>query len=439
MKHKNINVSVIGVGYIGTVISCALASEAVTINGIDLDDKNIDLLNKGQTHIHEPGVSKKIKEIVNSGFFSCSSNFSTIADSSVIIVTVGTPLSSEFEADLSQVENVAKNIGKSIAKNTLICLKSTVIPGTTERFSEIIAKESGLEIGNDVHIAFSPERIAEGKALDEINHFPIVIGSNYEESTEICSKFWETYLGVDTIQVSSFSAAELTKLADNLWIDTNIALANLISSLAYKLGANSNEIIDSANTLPKGSSYVNILRSSIGVGGSCLTKDPLFFANLLDANGIDSSMIRDARKVNESMPSEYINLMREWLNKKDIQRPQVAIIGLSFKADTNDLRYTPMTEIYNNLKQDMDLRLHDPFVKKENFENLVGEEINFLNLHDAIMGSDVILFGCSHSDITEHMIEELLPSMNTERLIVDGRSGYAGLTNIVGSENYISI
>ncbi len=314
-----------------------------------------------------------------------------------------------------------------------------MIPGTTERFSEIIAKESGLEIGNDVHIAFSPERIAEGKALDEINNFPIVIGSNYEESTEICSKFWETYLGVDTIQVSSFSAAELTKLADNLWIDANIALANLISSLAYKLGANSNEIIDSANTLPKGSSYVNILRSSIGVGGSCLTKDPLFFANLLEENGIDSSMIRDARKVNESMPSEYINLMREWLNKKDIQRPQVAIIGLAFKADTNDLRYTPMTEIYDDLKQDMDLRLHDPFVKKENFENLVGEEINFLNLHDAIMGSDVILFGCSHSDITEHMIEELLPSMNTEKLIVDGRSGYAGLINIVGSENYISI
>ena len=439
MRHKNLNVSIIGVGYIGTVISCALASETLTINGIDLDDNNIDLLNKGTTDIHEPGISEKIKEIVKKGFFSCSSDFSTIADSSVVIVTVGTPLSNELEADLSQVEDVANNIGKYIAKNTLICLKSTVIPGTTERFSEIISKVSGLEIGKDVHVAFSPERIAEGRALDEINTFPIVIGSNYEESTKLCSEFWETYLEVDTIKVSSFSAAELTKLADNLWIDANIALANLISSLANKLGADSNEIIDSANTLPKGSSCVNILRSSIGVGGSCLTKDPLFFANLLDENGLDSSMIRDARRVNESMPSEYISLTREWLIKKEIQRPQVAIIGLAFKADTNDLRYTPMVEIYDNLKQDMDLRLHDPFVKKENFENLVGEEINFLNLQDAIMDSNIIIFGCSHSVITEDMIEKLLPSMNKKRLIVDGRSGYTSLNNIVGPENYISI
>ena len=119
-----------------------------------------------------------------------------------------------------------------------------------------------------------------------------------------------------------------------MWIDTNIALANLISSLA-KTCADSNEVIDSANTLPKGDSYVNILRSSIGVGGSCLTKDPLFFANLLDKNNLDSSMIRNARKVNDSMPKEYINLIREWVKNKKLKKPIVAMIGLAFKADTN--------------------------------------------------------------------------------------------------------
>lgn len=439
MKNENIHVSIVGVGYIGTVISCALASKEVTINGIDLDKSNIDLLNKGKTHIHEPGVNEKIEEIVKKGFFSCSSDFSSISRSSVIIVTVGTPLSNQLQADLSQVEKVAEEIGKYISKNTLICLKSTVIPGTTERFSEIISKVSGLEIGKDVHVAFSPERIAEGRALEEINKFPIVIGSNSQQSSELCSNFWKSTLGIETIIVTSFIAAELTKLADNLWIDSNIALANLISSLATKLGADSNEVIDSANTLPKGSSYVNILKSSIGVGGSCLTKDPLFFANLLDENDLDSSMIRSARKVNESMPAEYVSLIRKWIKEKDLTKPIVAMIGLAFKADTNDLRYTPMIEVYKNLKHDMRLRLHDPFVKKENFEALIKDEVNYLSLQDAVEGSDVILFGCSHSCITIEMIKGLIPLMNKEKLIVDGRSGYSELVDIVGPENYISI
>ncbi len=439
MINENIKISIIGVGYIGTVISCALASEKVTINGIDLDQENIDLLNKGQTQIHEQGVEEKIDDIVKKGYFSCSSDFSSMSESSVIIVTVGTPLSNTLEANLSQVERVAEEIGKYISKNTLICLKSTVIPGTTEKLSQIVAQVSGLEIGKDIHIAFSPERIAEGRALEEIKKFPIVIGSNFKKSSEECSNFWKDTLGVDTILVSSFVAAELTKLADNLWIDTNIALANLISSLATKLGADSNEIIDSANTLPKGSSYVNILRSSIGVGGSCLTKDPLFFANLLDDNNLDSSMIRSARRVNDSMPKEYVNLIRKWVKEKNLKNPIVAMIGLAFKADTNDLRYTPMKEVYDDLNKDMKLKLYDPFVKKENFETLVKDKVDYLSLQDAIAGSDIVLFGCSHSIISSDKIKKLVPLMNKEKLIVDGRSGYSDLVDLVGSENYISI
>ena len=439
MNNENINVSIVGVGYIGTVISCALATNEIKINGIDLDEENIELLNKGKTHIHEPGVEERIDEIVKKGYFSCSSDFSSISKSSVVIVTVGTPLSNQLEADLSQVEKVAEKIGMYISKNTLICLKSTVVPGTTEKFSQIVSEVSGLEIGKDVHVAFSPERIAEGRALEEIKQFPIVIGSDFLHSSEVCSRFWKKTLGVETILVTSFAAAELTKLADNLWIDANIALANLISSLAAKLGADSKEIIDSANTLPKGSSYVNILRSSIGVGGSCLTKDPLFFANLLDANNLDSTMIRSARKINDSMPSEYVNLIRKWTNDKKIVKPVVAMIGLAFKADTNDLRYTPMSEIYEDLKRDMTLKLYDPFVKRESFEILVKEKINYLNLEESIEGSNIILFGCSHSEITPEMIKKLIPSMNKDRLIVDGRSGYGDLVDLVGSENYISI
>jgi len=439
MKAENPNIAVIGTGYIGTVFCCALANENNSVLGIDLDEKTVNQMNKGITSIHEPGISEKLSSIVEKGFFHASTDYSELSKVNTIIVTVGTPLSEDLKADLSQVNAVAEKIGKNLKENTLICLKSTVIPGTTERFSQIISEESRLTLGKDFYVAFSPERIAEGNALDELNNFPIVIGSNDKKSLNKCTKFWESSLGVETVSVSSFISAELTKLADNLWIDVNISLANLISSLAFELGVDSKEIITAANSLPKGSGKVNILNSSIGVGGSCLTKDPLFFANLLDEHGIDSKVIRTTRKLNDSMPLIYIEKLNEWLTNKNIKEPRIGIIGLAFKSDTNDLRYTPMKIIFEQLKKKGQIKVHDPYVKKEEFENLVNSKVNFQDLHETIKDSHILLFGCNHSQISEEEVLTLIKSMEPTRLIIDGRAGYKKLRELVGKANYISI
>ena len=201
----------------------------------------------------------------------------------------------------------------------------------------------------------------------------------------------------------------------------------------------SKEIITAANSLPKGSGKVNILNSSIGVGGSCLTKDPLFFANLLDEHGIDSKVIRTARKLNDSMPLIYIEKLNEWLTNKNIKEPRIGIIGLAFKSDTNDLRYTPMKIIFEQLKKKGQIKVHDPYVKKEEFENLVNSKVNFQDLHETIKDSHILLFGCNHSQISEEEVLTLIKSMEPTRLIIDGRAGYKKLRELVGKANYISI
>lgn len=436
---KENGVAIIGVGYVGTVIASALANKGLPVIGIDIDKDNVKKLNQGNTSIYEPGIKEALKLAKIEGDFYATSDISEISKVKTIIVTVGTPLSENFDADLTQLDEVAQGISKHISKDTLICLKSTVIPGTTEKFANSVIKNSGFVLGKDFFISFSPERLAEGTALKELQTYPIVVGSDNPESVDRCSDFWHESLGLETIRVSSYVSAELTKLADNLWVDVNVCLANMIASLTYELGADSTEVIRAANSLPKGKGKVNILDSSIGVGGSCLTKDPLFVAKLLQERKLDSSLINSARDFNNSMPKNYVVKILEWGKKNKIKKLNVSLIGLSFKSDTNDLRFTPMKDVYDLLKNKVNLKLYDPYVTKEAFERLVGERINFCSLENCFLETDVVVFGCSHSAISFSAIKKLIPLMKDKKLIVDGRHGYEELRDLLGKKDYLYI
>ena len=194
-----------------------------------------------------------------------------------MLVTVGTPLSDEFDADLSAIRDVFKMLSDYITDGQIIMVKSTVPPGVTRQMAnEFLAGKENVFIG------FSPERLAEGNAIQEFRTLPIVVGGINDKSTERCADFWSTTLGVEVIKVSSSESAELVKLANNQWIDLNVALANELAILCDSLPYNLDilEIIQGANSLKKGQHFVNILTPSIGVGGYCLTKDPWFVSSL---------------------------------------------------------------------------------------------------------------------------------------------------------------
>ncbi len=430
------NISVIGVGYIGTVIAAVLASKGNQIIGIDKSEQNIKNLSEGKSHVSEPGLEELLEKNLSNMQFT--DDLSMVSNSDVIIVTVGTPLDESFKADISHVERVAIDIAPHIKEGTIICLKSTVIPGVTEEFSRIIEEGSKLKSGKDFFLAFSPERLAEGKAIYEFMNFPIVIGSTSEISIKKVSNFWESNLDIETIKINSYKGAELTKLADNLWIDVNIALANSLSLICYENDVDVNQVINAANSLPKGDSNVNILRSSIGVGGSCLTKDPLFFANLMDESSYDSSMIRNAREMNDSMPNIYQSKIQDWIDQEQSDEPRICIFGTAFKNNTNDLRYSPIIEVFDYFAQKYEVYVHDPLVDQNEFLEKVSYDVNYVDFEQGLGSTNIWIFGCAHDLFSKQIIIENI-SNQKEVLFVDGRHGFAELKQFIQNGKYIAI
>ena len=435
MKAKKIGV--VGAGYIGTIISCILAEQGFEIMAVDINENRVSDLENKKLRISELGLEEIFKRNFNKIKFS--SNFELLKDSQVIIVAVGTPLGEDSNADLTGIEQAARKLGNVICKNTLICIKSTVVPGTCEKFGNEIEQISDLKMGQDFFLAYTPERLAKGKAIEEFKSFPILVGSDDQTSSYLAKEFWESATGNIVIQLSSFKAAELTKLADNLWVDVNVALANSISLVAQEYDLDSDEVIDAANSLPKGDGKVNILRSSIGVGGSCLKKDSIFFANIMDSINLDPSLIRSARNFNDNMPYEYCNVIEEWVESNKISAPKVSMIGLSFKSDTDDLSYTPMVDVYKRLKKSFTVKIFDPIVSPKDFGKKLGDKIKYSNFIDCFDDANIIVFGCAHSEIKHEDIVKNIKTLNKKFIIVDGRGGYPELKSILPKENYIKI
>ena len=268
--------------------------------------------------------------------------------SDVIIVTVGTPLKNN-KPNFNQIDNVCKSLLKHCKKNQLIILKSTVMPGTTRKyFSKLFKKK--------LFISYSPERIAEGNALKEFKKIPIINSGINKISQKRSEYFWKNKMKFETISVSSLETAEMSKLADNAWIDLNIALANELAKFIDINNLNTDvlEVIKTANTLKKGDSYVNILMPSIGVGGYCLTKDPLFLHYTAKQKGLMLNTFKAGRKVNDSMPSYATSkILNFYKNTKNLN---ILIIGLSFKSNTGDIRFSPIFDLIKNL-QKKDLKI----------------------------------------------------------------------------------
>ena len=256
-------ISIVGFGYIGAVIGAVYAELGHSVHAIDSNESSMNDLNQGICHVPEPALRKLIKKGVENKNLSGSTSYDSILGSDVVLVTVGTPLSDEFDADLSAIRDVFKMLSDYVTDGQIIMVKSTVPPGVTRQMAnEFLAEKENVFIG------FSPERLAEGNAIHEFRTLPIVVGGINDKSTERCADFWSTTLGVEVIKVSSCESAELVKLANNQWIDLKVALANELAILCDSLPYNLDilEIIQGANSLKKGQHFVNILTPSIGVG-----------------------------------------------------------------------------------------------------------------------------------------------------------------------------
>ncbi|NPA85391.1 MAG: nucleotide sugar dehydrogenase [Crenarchaeota archaeon] len=394
-------VAVVGLGYVGLPLAVALASKGFEVIGIDIDEEKVKKVNEGVPPIEEPGLPEMLAEVVERKKLRATTNYDEIKNVDAIIIAVPTPVK-EGKADLSFLESALTEIGKRLRRGQLVIIESTIPPGTTQGLAkEVLERVSGLRHG-EFKLAHAPERLAPGKAMTELFTVTKLVGGVTPEDAEAAAELYRKLTSGGVITTSAINA-EMSKLAENTYRDLNIAFANALAILAEKLGADVWEVIRLANTHPR----VNVHLPGPGVGGPCLTKDPYMLAYPME--GLPRDLIIIGRKINESMPQHFAELVRELAEPGS----KVALLGLAYKGGVDDIRESPTLKIYELLKDDYEVSVHDPYVKQS--------PIPFTNdLEEAVKGASLIAVVTDHPDYKE-LDWEKLAGLVKEKKVLDGR------------------
>ncbi len=420
-------IAVVGFGYIGTVIGAVLADRGWPVTGIDVRQTVVDEINLGKTTVPEPGLGELVADNVRVGRLRATTDFGAVADNDFVIVTVGTPLGPDYEPIVDDIKAAARAVGEHLHRGHLVILKSTVPPDTTEKIVQPILEEaSGLRAGVDFGLAFCPERLAEGQAIRELTSIPVVVGAVDERSARACSMLWRHALGVESIVVEDPRTSEMVKLADNLWIDLNIAVANELAKVCDRLNMDVLQVIDAANSMPKGTHNVNILRPSMGVGGYCLTKDPWFVNHLGQTLGLELGIPRTSRTVNDTMPAYTYGLLTQLLGDqgKAIETSKIAVLGIAFKNNTGDCRLTPTKYVVALLEESgCELSIHDPWVPEEEAPTVTKVPLT-ADIESAVKDADALVVLAGHREFHQIPLTRLAELTATGCVFLDGRNSF---------------
>ena len=325
------NISVVGLGYIGLPTAIILGLNEHNVRGFDIDESIVTKLNEGHIHIVEKGLQPLFEEVIEDGNFKA---YSELQESDIYIISVPTPFRegrADKVADLSYVENAAEMVAEKLKEGDLVILESTVPPGATRRMTDLLAEKSGLS-RESFYTAHCPERVLPGNIMYEMEHNDRIIGAEREESALKAKELYETFLKGGMIFVTDDVTAEMCKLVENSYRDVNIAFANELSIICDKLKIDTRNLIELANKHPR----VNILSPGIGVGGHCLAVDPYFITGEFKE---ESALIDTARQVNSFKPLYISKRIEDMVDgNKDAK---IAILGMSYKPDIDDFRESP--------------------------------------------------------------------------------------------------
>lgn len=388
------SICVVGLGYIGLPTAVVLASRGIKVTGVDVNADVVAKINRGEIHIVEPDLDAVTARVVQNGMLRARIAPET-ADA--FVIAVPTPFH-DGRADLSYVHAAAASIAPILKRDDLVVLESTSPPGTTEAMSAQLAglrpdlnfpKEGAAEC--DVHVAYCPERVLPGRILIELVENDRVIGG----ITDACSNRAEELYGIfctGNLLKTGVRTAEMCKLTENSFRDVSIAFANELSIICEKLGINVWELIRLANHHPR----VNILQPGPGVGGHCIAVDPWF---IVAAAPEQSRLIRTAREVNDSKPNYVLNKLRAAVSFASKPKPVVALLGLAFKPDVDDLRESPALQIAQQVAgwKTCDILVSEPHIDDLPPE-LAGRDgvVMSADPHDAVKKADIVVMLVNH-------------------------------------------
>ncbi len=388
-------ICVLGLGYIGLPTASVLATNGFRVVGVDVDPKIVDVINKGQIHINEPGLKTVVYAAVKSGNM-LAKLLPEQAD--VFIIAVPTPINEDNTADLTYVTHATESVLPFLQKGNLVILESTCPPRTTEDVLVPILAKSGYKIGEEIFLAHCPERVLPGNILHEFVSNDRIIGGINASSADKAKEIYEKVVQGNLL-LTDATSAEMAKLMENTFRDVNIALANEVCKIAYELKLDALEIIKLANLHPR----VNLHQPGPGVGGHCLAVDPWFIVE----KSSNAKLIQLSREINNSMPHFVVGLVKKMLEQ--IPEPKVTVLGVTYKGNVDDIRESPATEIIRELRtENVELGIYDPYVKNYEFE--------LSNLEDAFVASDLVLVLADHKEYKYLSAEELGRLMRSKRL-----------------------
>jgi UDP-N-acetyl-D-glucosamine dehydrogenase len=413
-------IGIVGLGYVGLPLAVAFAETGHEVVCFDLDASKIAALSEGRSYIEDidDATLKSVLERLRP-----SSRHADLASCNAIVICVPTPLTSAREPDLTYLLEAATSLSQVLQPEQLVVLESTTYPGTTRERVAPILEESGMAVGRDFHLAFSPERIDPGRTDYTVRTTPKLVGGVTDACAERARQLYEEICDT-VVVVSSPEAAELAKLLENIFRSVNIALVNELAQLCDRLGIDVWEVIDAASTKPFG--FMRF-EPGPGMGGHCLPVDPFYLAFKAREHDFYPEFIELAGKVNQAQPAFCVERIERALNQagKPVKGSKILILGASYKAGSGDTRESPALKILKLLSAlEADLSYHDPYVPS------LGElGLKSVDLDAAIGSADLIAVVTAHREIDYRAVVAAAP------LVIDFR----GVTRGIDAANLVRL
>jgi UDP-N-acetyl-D-glucosamine dehydrogenase len=417
------NISIIGMGYVGLPLAMQFTKASARVTGIDTDPVKVEALNAGRSYIKHI-QSANIAAARQGGAFFATTDFAAVAEAEAVIICVPTPLNKYREPDLVYVLATGRSIAPHLKIGSTVVLESTTYPGTTDgELREVLEKSSGMKAGRDFHLAFSPEREDPGNPESKVDGIPKVIGGYTDECLKKAMAVYAPAIR-KLVPVESCRVAEATKLMENIFRSVNIALVNELKLVYGRMGIDIWQVIEAAKTKPFG--FMPFYPGP-GLGGHCIPIDPFYLTWKAREYGMHTRFIELAGEVNAAMPDHVIARVADALNEhgKPLRGSKILLLGLAYKANVDDMRESPSLVLIERLEgKGAKVDYNDPYIP----------EIPVTREHAALAGRrsqpigkdyDCILVSTAHQDYDGTAIAKLgVPIIDTRRLVPPGPNVY---------------
>jgi len=403
IRKKEARISVIGLGYVGLPLAVLLAQKGFDVFGIERNIKRVNMVNLGYNYISDIH-DDDLREVVDQEKLKATQEFKVVSESDIIIICVPTPLDKNKVPVTEYIENVVDNSIRFMKKGQLIVLESTTYPGTTEEIIKPRVESRGYKVGEDIFLAFSPERIDPGNKKYSLKNIPKVVGGITAQCSEITKTLYEEITSGGVFVVSSPKVAEMEKLLENIFRIVNISLVNELAILCDRMGINIWEVIEAAKSKPYG---FMAFYPGPGTGGHCIPQDPFYLSWKAKEYDFSTRFIKLAGEINDNMPEYVVSRVADVLNErgKCLKKARILLVGMAYKRDVEDIRESPALKIAEILcEKGAILSYHDSYIPKIKINGVIYPSSELTQ--ELLKDSDLVLITTDHTNIDYNMIVE---------------------------------